>query len=175
MANLSSAHGTLTITAPSGEIIEDFIAHIINPWENAPSDYTPYLMPNPISSEDIEPVEGAEIPPSVTYNFSATGRWAWLDTLHNIEAHLAPCVDAENLKRLTTIDGGIVAVWEFADVEESCSVLYCATVETLFKDGKVTVRTVSDTDYPYTKENYVALGFDAEDWCGDEEDEELED
>ena len=172
MANLSSAHGTLTITAPSGEVIEDFLAHIIKPWEDAPSDYTPYINPDRPATEGTEPVEGKS---SATYDFSAIGCWAWLDTLHAIEAHLAPCVDAEDMKRLTGIDGGITATWEFADVEESCEVLYRATVETLFKDGKVTVRTVEDTDYPYTKKNYVALGFDADNWCRDEEDEELED
>ena len=172
MANLSSAHGTLTITAPSNEIIEDFLAHIIKPWEDSSSDYTPYINPDRITNEGAEPVEGNS---STAYSFSAIGRWAWLDILHNIEAHLAPCVGAEDMNRLTSIDGSITATWEFADVEESCEVLYRATVETLFKDGKVTVRTVNDTDYPYTKENYVALGFDADDWCSDEEDEELED
>lgn len=164
MANLSSAHGTLTITAPTPEDAAEFVNRALKPWEESPTDYSPYLVGKP---ETPNP----DAPGTIQYSFDACGRWTWEATLQHICGYIEEYQDGNYLAELAQAGKTITLEWDFSDIDESTETLYKATVITTYSPDGWNVQILELEDYDYTRENYIKLGFDAEDWDYDSEED----
>lgn len=163
MANLSTAHGTVTITAETRADVEQFITEALTPWANSTTDYRPDFDTEHITWQEGTSTVSASIP------FSGTGRWSWEATLGDLDIYLPEYDETDYLPELKDSGKTLTAVWNFADADEATDMLYTATVETKYDPVGFTARTLECVDYDCTRENLEALGFEVED---DEEEED---
>lgn len=158
MANLSTAFGTLTITAPTAHDCQKFVTDFLQPW-GEDTDYSPYLTAE-TNAEDITVHENGSA--SLGTSFEGCGRWTFSNTLNSLR-DTAEWFSDDYLKYLADNSKSVTVNWSFTDWEPGCLVLYTAEIQTVVTGAGVSYELLSEEHYECNRENIDALGFETDD------------
>lgn len=155
MANISSTNGTLIITAPTGEDVDDFIDQFINMWAKKGT-----YAPEPIEHDDQVKFDTQEVNGShrTEFLFEGQGKWTFINTLTSLQ-QISNELTPDYIQHLKDRNLSITTRWEFNDFECGLQVLYKGSCTIIFSSEGVKVIESSAEDQPYTAENIQGMGF----------------
>lgn len=149
MANISSAFGTVTLTAPNRELL----IRTLEANERANKDAY-YDIDIPLYEGYENHIEETDGKASITMDFTGAGRW---DITTNFGWFWSEIVKDDK----TLSEHSLSAIFEYKDEESGAGFIDVGTYETVWnpniQESECTEQT-SDT-YDYTAENLIELGF----------------
>jgi hypothetical protein len=157
MANISSAFGDMTFETKTQEDLIWLVRIVKERLEQY--GYNTYIDLTDISLEDACQFDGDVW--KIIVPFTGTGRWSYSCNIKYFGPWFKEDCPQDILERLTTMNFSIV--FDYCDEESGCMLLYAAIDKITHHAGEdialLSPEEIANTDYAYTKEHLILLGF----------------